>query len=409
MAESTELTVIERAVKALSGVANEKVLQDLVAQSATILAIKNADGRTQCHSAYMALKNRRTAITAVGKESREDATKFSKAVIAEENRLVGLIVDEEERLKTLRDAWDAAREAERVAILNAEAERVAAINHKINQLRSLPVDFHNRSADEIKIALDDLDAFEATEAEFAELVNEAHSVKIDTIAALKTLHANAVQRAEEAQKLADERAELARLQAEHAEQARIAAAERAEQDRIASEARAAQEAAQRAELARLREEAAERERVAAAERAEQAAKDRAAREAQEAADRETKRKADEAMAAERDAHERRMADDREALRIAQDALNADRQRIADEAAERQRSIDAEFAAEQARILAAKQAEAAEQARRERQDFVNNGPDASDIITIIANAYVVDQVTALNWLNMHAWDQVEVAA
>jgi DNA repair exonuclease SbcCD ATPase subunit len=50
------------------------------------------------------------------------------------------------------------------------------------------------------------------------------------------------------------------------------------------------------------------------------------------------------MAAERDAHERRMADEREALRVQQDALNAERKRIADEAAERQRAEEAAAAA-----------------------------------------------------------------
>jgi hypothetical protein len=369
MSESMELTVAARAVKALSTVANETALQELVAQSATILAIKNADGRTQCHSAYMALKNRRTSITAVGKEAREDATKFSAAVIAEQNRLIAIIDKEEARLKVLRDEWDAAREAERLAILNAETARVAAIGHKINQLRTLPVDFHNRSADEIKIAIEDLESFDVTESEFAELVNEAHSVKIDAIASLKTLHATAVQRA----------AELVRL------------------------------AAERAELERLRAENAERERVAADARAEQAAKDQAAREAQEAEQQAAQAVAAAALAAERDAHERRMADEREALRIAQDEVNAERKRIADEAAERQRVVDAEFAAEQVRIKAVKDAEIAEQKRRDDAEFQLNGPDASEIVAIIANAYVVDQSTALYWLNMHAWDEVEVAA
>lgn len=365
----TELTVIERAAGSLGGDAHIKQLIELSTKYRDIVEIKNADGRAQVHSAGMSLLKARTATEKIGKATRDEVTKFSKAVTVEENRRLAIIAAEEKRLFALRDEWDAIREAERLAAINAEAERVAAISHKINQLRSLPVDFHNRSADEIKTALDDLESFEATEAEFAELVNEAHSVKIDTIAALKTLHAHAVERAEEVARLAAERAELETLRASEAERARVAAVERAEQD----------------------------------------VRDRVAREAQEAADRETKRKADEAMAAERDAHERKMADDREALRIQQDALNAERQRIADEAAERQRAIDAEFAAEQARILVQKNAEAAEQARRERQDFVNNGPDASDIITIIANAYVVDSVVALNWLNMHAWDQVEVAA
>jgi hypothetical protein len=92
-----------------------------------------------------------------------------------------------------------------------------------------------------------------------------------------------------------------------------------------------------------------------------------------------------------------MADEREALRIQQDALNAERQRIADEAAERQRVIDAEFAAEHARILAAKQAEIAEQKRRERVDFELNGPGEVEIIIALCHHFKVAEHVARFWI------------
>jgi hypothetical protein len=369
MSESKELSVVERAVKALSSVANEKVLQDLVAQSATITAIKNADGRTQCHSAYMVLKNRRTAITAVGKESREDATKFSQAVIAEEKRLVAITEKEELRLKALRDDYDAEVEAARIALVNAEAERVAAISRKINELRSLPVDFHNRSADEIKIALDDLESFEATEAEFAELVNEAHSVKIDTIEALKKLYATAVYRAEEAQKLADERAELARLRAEQEERDRVAAVARDEQEAKDREAREAHEK-------KLADAFAEVKRQQAQINAEQQSRQKEIDDAQAIAQAEIARQ--------------------------QAALDAERQRIADEAAERQRAEEAETAAkaqaEADRIFAEHSARAAaeraaEQARAAADTAMRNAAQAMfDALERMLDCFVDDPLS-----------------
>ena len=67
MTATTELTLPQRAAVALGAAEHEKQLILLVAESKTITEIKNADGRTQCHAAYMKLKNARVAIAATSK------------------------------------------------------------------------------------------------------------------------------------------------------------------------------------------------------------------------------------------------------------------------------------------------------------------------------------------------------
>ncbi|MFX8160626.1 hypothetical protein ABTL01_19900, partial [Acinetobacter baumannii] len=75
----------------------------------------------------MTLANARIAISKAGKEARDDATKFSKAVIEEEKRLIAIIEPEEDRLRGLRDAWDAEREREKLANAEAEKRRIATL------------------------------------------------------------------------------------------------------------------------------------------------------------------------------------------------------------------------------------------------------------------------------------------
>lgn len=132
-AETTALTVVQRASVALGATEHEKKLVELAKQSVAITTISNNGGLQECHAARMRLKNARIEIEKLGKSARDDATKFSKAVIAEEARLVALIEPEEKRLQAIQDAWDAAREAERIAHENAERERLARIQEAIER------------------------------------------------------------------------------------------------------------------------------------------------------------------------------------------------------------------------------------------------------------------------------------
>ena len=123
MTVTTELTVVQRAAIALQSETAAAHLIALAASTKDMAAPTNRAGRDQCHAAAMAALKARTAVVNAAKEARADATAFSKAVIAEEARLVALIEPEEIRLKSLRDAYDA--EQERIKREAAQREKGA--------------------------------------------------------------------------------------------------------------------------------------------------------------------------------------------------------------------------------------------------------------------------------------------
>lgn len=324
---TTELTVVERAAVALGTTEREKELRELVARSTDIVEVKNAAGRDQCHGAAMALRTARTTIRKVGKDARDDATKFSKAVIAEEERLVALIEPEETRLLSLRDAWDEAREAEKRAKAEAEQRRVAAIREHIDDIRAIAARMVGCAAFVISVEIEDLEAIEITVDRFAELTGEAEAVRGATLDKLRELHAAALKSEAEAERLAKERAELERQRAELEAQRQREAAQRAEQERKDAEARAAREA----------EERTKREKEEAARRAQQAREDAERRAAIE--DEEKRLAAERAEMARRQAEldraeaERREQEAKALREMAEAAEKAERERIERERAE----------------------------------------------------------------------------
>lgn len=253
-AKGTQLTVVERATKALAKVKTEAKLRELAAASTSIVQITNPAGYDQCHASRMALKNVRITIEKTGKDARDDATKYAKAVIAEENRLIGIIKPEEDRLQAIQDAWDAAIEAEKEAKIRAEVERVQALQERLTELRQAAVVCANLGSAAIGEFLADIEAI-AVDATFAEFEAEAGETKAASIASLQRLHAAALEREAAARQLEIDRKELARLKAEEAERQRVAAVERARQE---AEAKARNDA----EAARVRKELENERRIA---------------------------------------------------------------------------------------------------------------------------------------------------
>jgi hypothetical protein len=278
---SAALAPAARAAIALDSAKHRKELAELVLKSAGIVAVSNADGREEAHRAGMVLKTARVTIQKRGKEAREDATAFSKAVIAEEKTLVDLIAPEEERVLGLRDKWDAQVEAERQAKIAAERERVEALQRRVALLRNIPATMTGKSAAEISNEIGYLAGSEpgASFEEFEEQAKAARLEALNQLAKMETEqrgveHAQEVARQEavrqrleqeeEAARLKAEREELARLRAEQAQrmeaeqrqQREAMAAERAEADRIRKledEARAFKLQQERAELERQNE------------------------------------------------------------------------------------------------------------------------------------------------------------
>ncbi|WP_284459587.1 hypothetical protein [Cupriavidus campinensis] len=334
MSTSTELTLPQRAAVALGSAEHEAKLKELAAKHADIVEIKNPAGREQAHGAMMTLATARIAITKAGKAARDDANAFSKAVIAEEKRLIEIIEPEESRLRGMRDEWDAAREREKEAKAATERQRIAALQERITEIRgAVAAASFGCSPALVLEHIGDIERM-VIDSSFEEFQGQAQLAKDETLDKLREIHAAAVAREEEA----------ARLKAEQ-------------------EAEAARLAAEREELARLRAEAAERERVAAAQRAEEERQAREAREAEERRLAEERAAQEATLRAEREAHERQLAAERaEADRIAREKLAAEEAELR---AERERqAAEAKRLADERAELDRQQREAEEQRRRD---------------------------------------------
>lgn len=268
MSEQTALTVVERAAVALGSSAFEKRLTELVTQSADIVKITNVAGYDQCHATRMQLKNQRVEIEKTGKNARDDATKFSKAVITEENRLIAIISPEEKRLEKLQKEWDDAREAEKQAKIKAEMERVSAIKTAIDRIRNYPLDATGKCSGSINGVLEMLRVSEIRKDIFEEFTEEAEFVKATSIELLEKLLSKTVAAEKEQERIRLELEELEKLRAE--QQAREA---EEQQRRLAENARIDMER----KIEELRIKAAreaEEERIAAIRNAEQKNRER---------------------------------------------------------------------------------------------------------------------------------------
>lgn len=292
----TALTVTHRAVLAIGLTdAKKEELKQLAAKTASITAITNGDGYKQVHAARMVLKNERIELEKLGKAAREDATAFSKAVIAQEKIAIGLIEPEEKRLQALQDEHDAKEERARQAKIEAEQKRVEAIQERLTEIRAVVevCTRYNSTATEIAEHMDDIERIVIDDS-FEEFRSTAEDAKIATLAKLREAHAAALTREDEQRRAAAAQAELERLRAENAVREAKETAERQERERVEREAREAEEkaarerlAAEQAEIARKQKE--EQDRIdaenarLAAERAEfQRQQDEAQRKAYEA-------------------------------------------------------------------------------------------------------------------------------
>jgi hypothetical protein len=319
---TTELAPIERAKKVLSYDETKARLAELAAKSERIVEITNAPGYQEAHRARMDLKNARVDIQKRGKDARADATAFSKAVIAAEGELVGVIEPEESRLQALQDTWDAAREAERQAKIEAERQRVETIQRRVSRIREAHL-YVGGDMGLMRAEIEGLATITIGE-DFQEFQPVAEAARTEALTKLQAMLAEAEERAAreaseadarriEAEQIAKERAEVDRQRAELEAQRQAAAAEQA---RIEADHRAKVEA-QQAEL-RVQQEA------AAKAQAESEAAQRAAEEAQ--------RKAEED--ARRAELERQREADRVAIEAAEAQAEAARQQAAEAAAAR---------------------------------------------------------------------------
>lgn len=268
----TELSVIERAAVALGASECEKQLNALVTASKDITIVTNAAGRDECHASAMKATKARTSIAATGKDARDDANAFSKAVIAEEKRLIAIIEPEEIRLKALRDEWDNKIAAEKAEKERVDAERQAAIQSRIDVIRNYPASCVLYTSAQIGEIINTLAESEISVDIFAERIDEAFYVMGQSIQQLESMLAGKKAQEElaaqvEAQCIENERiaASLAAQQSEAERVQREALKAEAERQRIQAEELAKQRAELKAMQRQIAEQQAEvdRQRVAA--------------------------------------------------------------------------------------------------------------------------------------------------
>ena len=357
--QSTELVPVEqRAALALSSTKTEVHLRELATKHKDIAIVKDKAGRDQAHGAAMELQKARTTIEKVAKTARDDATKFSKAVIAEEKRLIGIIEQEEDRLFKVRDEWDAEQERIRQEKVLAEQQRVERINARIEEIAGCPLAVANADAARIETELLYWQLQDPAEADFEEFTDKAKYVLGETIAKLKALLDAAKAREAEAKRIAEESSRLA--------------AERAELDR------------QRAELEQQRQAQQQAAALAAAEAA--AAAQRTIDEANAKAKRE---------AAERESFLRQQEDAFSAEKAQAQALLDKQQQ---ELAEQRRQIAVQVAEQQRKEAAAKAEKEAEE-RRAREDA--SLAFASRVVAVVAEAFDIDPEEAEEYITRAA--------
>ena len=222
---STALTVTARAELALNAKQARIDLAAQVKKSENVREVKNAAGREEAHSYAMALVKSRTTLEKAAKATREDATAFSKAVIALEKDLLSITTPEEVRLLALRNAWDEARAAEKAEAERLERERITKIHLRIADIRAVVGLANAAKTAECADLLARLAAYQ--NEGFEEFSEEAAIALAETFATVFDIHAAKVAedaertriRAEqeaERRRLAEERAELDRQRAEQA-------------------------------------------------------------------------------------------------------------------------------------------------------------------------------------------------
>lgn len=320
MTDTKELTTVERAEQALGLATLKPQLEALVLKSANVQTITNKAGRDECHSYLMTLKSQRVAIEKTGKEAREEATRYSKAVIAAEKTLIDILTPEETRLAALRQEWDDARQHEKDEAERLERERVQAMVDGIAAINAIPGKLFGAGVSELTQAIHDLRDNDLAWADevYAPSANKAKQETLERLVAARDEREELDRQAAENLRLQQEReaeakaaaeklaAERAAFEAEQAEarkaqeeadrkaaEARAEAdrAAQAERDRIAAELQAevdaarAEQAKRQAELDRREQEAREQAEADAKEAARRAAEEQAAREAQEAQER----------------------------------------------------------------------------------------------------------------------------
>ena len=249
--------------KQLTGVVHDLTTQAKIDEAKSLRFRLIGKPRAKVHSVSKALKSKLASV--------------SKEVGAEED-LAAAAYDEAEKLITpqieSREAVMAEEKAERERI---EAERVQALRDKIEVIRGFVAKCHGLTAERIAKGIDLVSKLDTSSETFSEFVGAALGAQIETLQAMRALHADAVEREAEAARIEAQRVENERVAAQQKIQADALAAQQEAINKAADELKAAQDklAAEReaAEQVRIANESAEKVEAArtAAEAAQKSA------------------------------------------------------------------------------------------------------------------------------------------
>ena len=198
-------------------------------KSLTINGVDDKTGYALVDTARKDLKQSRVDITKKGKELRDDANKFSRAVIAKEKELVGIIEPLEKELKAKQDEVD---------LIKAKEERKILLPERQEKLES------------INLELSDDEILEMDSDTFSEFFN---GKKMEYLEAKENERLEEQREKNREQELEDARKEgeaRARIEAEH------------EAERVKAEAKEKEEQAERDRLAKIKQEEEESRKLA---------------------------------------------------------------------------------------------------------------------------------------------------
>lgn len=308
---TNNLEVVQGKVFDVIGVADAVIAQ--MAEKYLPLKINGIDdkpGYKAVHEARMVVKNTRVKVEKHGKEMREDAVKYQKAVIAEEKRIVALMEPIEAHLSAEEKAIDDALEAIKQEAARKEAERIQKRIERlegygmglIGGIYKLPFDAPGTEFPAVLVKT-------CTDEQYEKFCTAIQEVKDKEVARLAKIEADRKAEEERLAKIAAEQAaerqllEIARIEQEEAakklreEQAAIEVEKKRLADAEAARLRAIEDEKIRIENEKKRQAELEQAKKEAAEKALRDAEEKAKREAKEKADREER----ERIAAEKKA------------------------------------------------------------------------------------------------------------
>lgn len=201
-----EIAVTDRARSALESTATEQALAALSAKHSDLISIKSSADLRLAKSALSEFRSTRISIEKAGKDARDDANAFAKAVIAEQRRLIDIIHPEEKRIRRLRGEYEAEAACIKAEAERIENERVDLIRKKIAAFSDAVFDAAGAPSQDIERALGGLREIEIGD-DFAEFKDEAATELAKAKRRLEELH-------DEAEALAGRRAEQERIAAE---------------------------------------------------------------------------------------------------------------------------------------------------------------------------------------------------